>query len=274
MPHASVIPVHVELHHVKLGPRVPLMSNHPDQWIAASGMMLRAEVGSTTYGTDIPGVSDTDEMGICIEPKSTVMGLNRFEHYRFRTAEPSIASSGPPGVTPPSGPGDLDLTVYSLRKYVRLLCDGNPSLTTPLFVPESAIRCNTEFGEELRAHADKFLSQRAYKKFKGYMHKERLGLISPKGTSKHGLHALRLGMAGVELLSRGAITIPPRAEHVRMLRNVRAGRIGQREVLEKIERYDAMLDTALAKTPLPEEPNWSWVNTWLSDVHLRHWKAT
>ena len=30
----------------KLGPRVPIMTNSPDQWIAENGMLLRVLVGS------------------------------------------------------------------------------------------------------------------------------------------------------------------------------------------------------------------------------------
>ena len=271
-PHVSVIPVPVELHHEKLGPRVPLKSNSPAQWIAASGMMLRGVVGSTSHGLGIEGGSDTDEMGICIEPKHTVMGLGHFEHYRYRTAEPNGPTTD--GTSASSGPNDLDLTVYGLRRYVGLLTQGNPSLVTPLFLPESALGYINVFGEELRANADKFLSKRAHAKYKGYLNKERLGLLSAKGTPKHAMHALRIGMAGCELLEKGSVTIPLTGRKLELLRRVREGTYDQRWVLEQIGRWDVELDKALAKSPLPEEPNWNWVNTWLGDVHLRHWRAS
>ena len=85
-----------------LGPLVPLTSNSPKQWIASSGMILRARIGSEVQGMSTGG-SDIDEMGVCIEPHQTVIGHSRFEHYTYRTQ--------PDGVT--SGPGDLDLTIYS-----------------------------------------------------------------------------------------------------------------------------------------------------------------
>jgi predicted nucleotidyltransferase len=271
MVHSSVIPVAVELHHTKLGPRVPLKSNSPAQWIAASGMMLRTEVGSVAHGTDIEGVSDFDEMGIAVEPKAYVTGLGHFEHYRFRTAEPD----GPPGngeISAVSGPGDLDLTVYGLRKFVRLLTVGNPSMITPLFVAEDSIRFSNEFGEELREHRSKFLSARVHTTYKGYLNKERLGLLSPKGTPKYAVHAIRAGMAGAELLERGAITIPPVGRQLELLRNIRAGLVKPRRVMEEIARWDDALDIALAKSGLPDEPEWHWINTWLGDIHLRHWR--
>lgn len=271
MPHVSVVPVAVELHHVKLGPRVPLKSNFPAQWIAASGMMLRTEVGSVAHGTSVEGVSDFDEMGVCVEPKAFVTGLGRFEHYRFRTAEPD-GPAGNGAVSTPSGPGDLDLTVYGLRKYVRLLTEANPSMLTPLFVADDSIRFINTFGQELREHSAKFLSARVYTTYKSFLNKERLQLLSPKGTPKHAVHAIRAGMAGVDLLERGAISIPPVERSLAVLRNVRAGALKPRRVMDEIARWDDALDVALAKSGLPDEPQWNWINTWLADVHLRHWR--
>lgn len=63
--------------------------------------------------------------GVCIEPPEYVIGLQRFEQYIYRTQ--------PEGVR--SGPGDLDLIVYSLRKWLRLALAGNPTILLPLFVP-------------------------------------------------------------------------------------------------------------------------------------------
>jgi hypothetical protein len=69
----------------RLGLQVPIMTQSPGQWIAESGMMLRVLVGSGVHGTAISGQDDRDEMGICVEPHNTVIGLDRFEHYEFRT---------------------------------------------------------------------------------------------------------------------------------------------------------------------------------------------
>ena len=63
-------------------------------------------------------------MGVCIEPPEYLLGFRRFEHFVYRTQ--------PEGV--PSGPGDLDLTVYGLRKYCRLALKGSPTTLLPLFV--------------------------------------------------------------------------------------------------------------------------------------------
>src|SRR3954452_4046669 len=86
--------------------------------IAEGGCILRAVVGSTVHGLANPGTDDRDEMGVCIEPKEYVIGLRQFEHFVYRTQ--------PEGS--PSGPGDLDLTIYGLRKWCRLAMRGSPTV--------------------------------------------------------------------------------------------------------------------------------------------------
>ena len=104
------------------------------------GTILRATVGSTVHGLHHGGQDDRDEMAVYIEPPAYLIGLARargirgglygFEHYVERTQ--------PEGVR--SGPGDLDLVAYSLRKYVRLALKGHPTILLLLFVPRRADR--------------------------------------------------------------------------------------------------------------------------------------
>src|SRR3978361_1647458 len=75
--------------------------------IAEANIALRVQVGSGLHGVTIAGTDDRDEMGVCIEPPECVIGLRKFEQYQYRT-QPEGARSGS---------GDLDLTVYSLRKW-------------------------------------------------------------------------------------------------------------------------------------------------------------
>jgi hypothetical protein len=70
--------------------------------IAEHGLIVRTTVGSVVHGLSNPGTDDRDELGVCVEPPEYVLGFRRFGHFVYRTQ--------PEGH--PSGPGDLDLTVY------------------------------------------------------------------------------------------------------------------------------------------------------------------
>ena len=114
--------------------------------VAEPNLILRATVGSTAHGLHLAGTDDRDEMGVCIEPPEYVIGLDRFEQWIYRTAEERAqhnpdADQRRSGSTPPSRAGDLDLVVYSLRKYARLAAAGNPTVLLLLYAePLEAIR--------------------------------------------------------------------------------------------------------------------------------------
>jgi hypothetical protein len=113
-------------------------------------------------------------MGICVEPPQYVVGLGKFEQYIFRTQ--------PEGHR--SGPGDLDLIVYSLRKWVRLALSGNPTVLLPLFVPENEIVTITDLGRELRAAPELVLSRQAGRRFVGYLRSQRAGMLGVRRHTK------------------------------------------------------------------------------------------
>ena len=84
--------------------------NAEQRRVAEPNTILLGLVGSTVHGVTVDDADDRDEMGICIEPLEYVAGLRAFEQWVYRTQ--------PEGVR--SGPGDIDRTVYSLRKWCRL----------------------------------------------------------------------------------------------------------------------------------------------------------
>jgi hypothetical protein len=107
--------------------------------IAETGLILRVQVGSGVHGTSVAGQDDRDEMGLCLEPPEFVTGLAcvpsgisgdepsvRFEQYERHTAW-----DRPGGLANRSGAGDLDVIVYSARKWARLALAGNPTVPEP-----------------------------------------------------------------------------------------------------------------------------------------------
>lgn len=271
--------------------------NYGDRKIAMKNEILRTVVGSGVHGIAIEGTDDHDEMGIYIEPAELVIGTSYWSysdncihdggtdgqsgmpHYVFRTK--------PEGER--SGPGDTDLNMYSLRKFVALAAKGNPTALLPLFAPESSVLVYTGIGMNLRDLRESFLSQSAVHRFLAYMyaqHERMLGmgkqgrvpsrpeLIEKYGWDvKYGSHALRLAYQGLEVASEGRLTLPlPSGARDRVLA-VKQGYVSREMVSKQIEGIAREIENLLhcGETPLPEEPDWRKINFFVQQSHLQHW---
>jgi uncharacterized protein len=256
-------------------------TEYGDRNLALSGEILRTVVGSGVHGIAIEGTDDHDEMGVFIEPPTHVMGMHKSaEHYVFRT-QPEGARSGP---------GDLDLIIYSLRKYLRLAAKGNPTALLPLYAPTDSVVVLRPLGEELRALAPSVLSQRAVHRFLGYMNSQcerLLGRGRPGGLPnrpelvarfgydvKYASHALRLAYQGLEIVRDGRLTLPmPEPEREQVVR-VKRGEVSTIEdVLRQIGDVAAQIKDILdvGHTPLPAEPDLVTISQWSTDAHRRAW---
>lgn len=244
--------------------------------IAEQGTVLRCQVGSNVHGLNLDGQNDRDEIGICVEPPEYVIGLRPFEQY--------IHHSRPEHTR--SGPGDLDLTVYSLRKWTRLALDGNPTVLLPLFVPEHDIVTATAIGHELRERRARLVSRRAGRRFLGYLraqrerlegtragkHTNRPELIERYGfDTKFAYHMVRLGIQGIELQETGTITLPMPEPDRSWLLALRRGEHTRAEALERARDLEERLLRLCATSDLPEEPDAAWADRFLIDTYRRAW---
>src|SRR3990167_1915290 len=118
-------------------------------------VILQAVVGSIAHGVNVDdGVDDRDEMGVCIESPKAALGIEMpFEQYIYRSAAEREGRADAK-----SKAGDLDLTVFSLRKYLRLALKGNPTVILPLFA--KPLICD-DTGKELIALTPYIISRKA-----------------------------------------------------------------------------------------------------------------
>ena len=206
------------------GPReLPPGYSHPHaseeaRRIAEDGLVLRVQVGSGVHGTAISGQDDRDEMGLCLEPPQYVTGIARvpsgtgavtstvpFEQYERHTVWDQ-----PGGLANRSGAGDLDVIIYSARKWARLALLGNPTVLLVLFAPDSDVVFRNGPGVELVQNAHRFASRIAADRFLGYLQAQRTAMTAESGAhtnrpelvaihgydTKFAMHALRLGVQG------------------------------------------------------------------------------
>jgi hypothetical protein len=263
--------------------------------IAEAGLILRVQVGSGVHGTAIAGADDRDEMGLCLEPPQFVTGLARVPNVirgerpsvRFEQYERHTAWDRPGGVANRSGAGDLDVIIYSARKWARLALAGNPTVLLVLFVPDEEVVFRNEAGAELTANAHRFVSRLAAARYLGYLqgqqaamtgqagaHTNRPELVARHGyDTKYAMHALRLGLQGVELLSTGRITLPVPEPDREYLRSIRRGERPLAEVLDAIAAAEARLGRLRDSASVPDEPDRRWVDDWLHRRYLEFWAS-
>ncbi|WP_207208402.1 DNA polymerase beta superfamily protein [Nocardioides glacieisoli] len=264
--------------------------------IAEAGMILRVQVGSGVHGTSIAGQDDRDEMGICLEPSAYVTGLARvpsgirgeaapvqFEQYQRHTVWDQ-----PGGLANRSGAGDLDVVVYSARKWASLALAGNPTVLLVLFVPDEEVVHRDEVGAELVDNAHRFVSKLAAERFIGYLRSQRAAMTGEVGAhtnrpelvaihgydTKYAMHALRLGVQGVELLTTGRITLPVPEPDLSRLRAVRRGEVELAEVVAAVEEAEARLVELSTSSAVPDQPDRAWVDAWLHRTHVAYWART
>jgi hypothetical protein len=261
--------------------------------IAERGLILRTQVGSGVHGTAVSGQDDRDEMGVCLEPPQFVTGLARvpggadsghrsvpFEQYERHTVWDE-----PGGLANRSGAGDLDVVIYSARKWARLALGGNPTVLLVLFTPDDETMFRNEVGAELVANAHRFVSRQAGERFLGYLRSQKAAMTGATGAhtnrpelvavhgydTKYAMHALRLGMQGVELLSTGRITLPVPPPDRQYLQSIRRGEIELAAVIDAIESAERALERLRDTSSVPPDPDRRWVDDWLHRSHLDYW---
>jgi predicted nucleotidyltransferase len=266
------------------------LCKHGDTDVALSNQVFRVLVGSTTHGLAV-GSDDIDYISVCIEPPEFVTGLKHFDTAVLRT-QPEGARSGP---------GDIDLTIYSLRHYMRLLLAGNPTILITLFVPMEAVDLYpvaisdaSRLYQELRDHIPHIVSRLALQRFLGYLDKQlerlqgggkrnrvpnRPELIEKYGyDTKYAMHALRLGLQGIELCDTGRLTLPMTEFNRTACLEVRNGEVPFEEALQRVqhcrEQLRLRIDTNYSSILLPPHPNRDVMNRWLHRAHQMWWRTT
>jgi predicted nucleotidyltransferase len=251
------------------------------QSIAEPNTILRGLVGSTIHGLVLSGTDDRDEMGVCLEPRRYVVGFGKFEQWVYRSAAEREGHAGAR-----SQAGDLDLTIYSLRKWARLALQGNPTVLLLLYLPDDAVVVRTDAGKQLQQLAPAFASRNAGRRFIGYLEAQRQRLVGERGQrdvnrtelveqfgydTKYAMHMLRLGHQGVEFLETGRLSLPMREPVRSHLMDVRRGGSSLAHVLAECTDLELRLSALLQSSPLPPQPDINSVECYVMDTYAAAW---
>lgn len=229
--------------------------------------------GSELHGAKVHGTDDLDIYGVYIEPPEIVLGLGSFPHFVWSTA----------GDDRRNGPNDIDVTLYSLKKWAGLACKGNPTALHFLFA-KSALK--SKIWSAVLAQKELFVARSCVKQFLGFADDQLKRMTGQKGRGKKGqrpeievefgydvkaaMHTLRLLYECKELVSTGRITLP-RPERDFLVR-VRTGSYSMDKVIAMAGELMSDCEQFEKDSQLPEKVDPHAVSILLADCYRRAWE--
>lgn len=230
--------------------------------------------GSELHGAKVGKTDDTDLYGVYIEDPDRALGLQPREHFVWSTA----------GDERRNGPDDVDVTLYSLRKWAGMTAKGNATALHFLFAEPKEVPPKT--WKTIQANRELFLSRNSAKQFLGFADSQFKRLTGEKGSGKKGqrpeyigkygydtkaaMHGLRLLYECLELMTHKAITLPRPEKD--LLIHVRSGEWTLEKVLAHAKKLSADVEAAVSNSPLPEKVDRELISKLVAQVHLTFWK--
>ena len=230
--------------------------------------------GSELHGAKVGKTDDTDLYGVYIEGPEQALGLNPREHFVWSTA----------GNERRNGPDDVDLTLYSLRKWAGMAAKGNATALHFLFAQPKEVEPGT--WKKIQAGRELFLSRNSSKQFLGFADNQFKRLSGEKGSGKKGqrpeyigkygydtkaaMHGLRLLYECQELMAHKRITLPRPEKD--LLIEVRSGEWPLKRVLAHAKELAKEVENAVAGSPLPEKVDKTAISKLVAQLHLEFWQ--
>jgi predicted nucleotidyltransferase len=235
--------------------------------------------GSQLHGAKLEGTDDTDWYGIFIEPPEKIIGIDSYEHFVYSTSTDRYKNNA----------DDLDVTLYSLRKWAGLACKGNPSVLHFLFAHPQTWHnqwLTSRAWETITSNASKFIAKSHLGAFFGYANAQLQRLYNGRGPknvsrpfledqygydTKYAMHIIRLLDEARELMEEGKITLPrPNAE---FLKSIRRGEIKLYEIEKLADDLQQKAKEAEAKSQLPANPDRKEVSKLVAKVYQTVWSG-
>jgi uncharacterized protein len=232
--------------------------------------------GSELHGAKLGGTDDHDIYGVFIEPADKSIGIEpAYEHFVWSTAGNDRKNTA----------DDVDVTLYSLRKWARLAARGNPTCLHFLFAKND---CETEMKDVWSAVLDNrelFLARDHIQQFVGFVDAQLGRLTGERGRGKKGqrpeleaefgydtkagMHSIRLLYAAIELMKTGTLTFP-RPERD-LLINIRRGAWSLETLIAEATKLIHQAKIEAANSFLPENVDREAISRLISEKYLQVW---
>jgi uncharacterized protein len=230
--------------------------------------------GSELHGAKVGQTDDTDLYGIYVEDPEQALGLDPGEPFIWSTA----------GDERRNGPDDVDVTLYSLRKWAGMAAKGNATALHFLFAQPHEV--DPAGWKTIQAQRELFLSRSSAKQFLGFADDQFKRLTGEKGSGKKGqrleyigkygydtkaaMHGLRLLYECLELMAHRRITLPRPEKD--LLIEVRSGSWTLERVLAHAKTLTKEVEEAVLSSQLPERVDRAAISKLVAQVHLDFWK--
>ena len=229
--------------------------------------------GSELHGAKVGATDDLDLYGVFLDGPIGVLGLERRSHFVWSTAADDRRN----------GPDDVDLILYSLRRWAQLAAKGNATALHFLFADSTAT--SNDIWRMVQARRDLFLSKQSAMQFLGFAGNQLRRITGEKGRGSKGrrpeyesvfgydtkaaMHCLRLYLECIELMQCGQITLPrPERE---FLIEVRSGNWTLDRFLGEAERLRVEAENSAAQSRLPDCVNIPAISSLIAEACLVAW---
>jgi len=233
------------------------------QQVPMANLIHLFEGGSALHGARLEGKADLDICGVFYEPKIKLFGLQPMEHFVTSTSDDTERNT----------PDDVDITLFSLRRWASLACKGNPTALSFLFA-ENALK-DWRWGYCALGNMQQgILAKSCAGHFSGFVTSQMGRLLGTRGNGKHGqrpelgaqfgydtkaaMHAVRLCGEGIELLEEGFIRYP--RPNVAELIDIRTGKYPLDKICDIVNRLLVKLENAHTASKLQAKPDYAKVN--------------
>ncbi len=252
----------------------PLLTQVERSGFASLSSLIHLFVGgSELHGAKVGATDDLDIYGVFIADPSDVLGLNPTEHFVWSTASDDRRN----------GPDDVDLTLYSFKKWAGMAARGNATALHFLFADATA--ASSPMWAEIQAKKDLFLSKQSASQFLGFAENQLKRITGEKGKGAKGtrpeyecaygydtkaaMHCLRLLFECSELMQEGTITLPRPEKD--LLVEVRSGAWTLERFVEEAALLRASTEAATASSVLPDSVDYLEISKLVAHVHLEFW---
>lgn len=182
-----------------IDPRISQAFDASHDFPLDGSLVMLCYVGSISHNTHTPSddpesIDDVDLMGVVVPPPGYSLGLKTFEHWVFKQDE-------------------LDVVLYSLDKFLRLLVKQNPNVLGTLWLKDEHYLLTSEPWKKLVNARHLFATKAAFGAFAGYANGQLHRMTSYSPEIQAEIDALeadmeRIGWRLQDVMDRRSVPMP------------------------------------------------------------------